>query len=209
MGRTRKEIASLIGQKEGGRLSEALEALIVSDFIVKYPPFGFSKREVYYKLVDPFCIFYLDFIEKNTAIPDGFWLKNVTSHPITTWRGYAFENVCFNHISQIKNALGISGISTIQSAWTKMGDENPGTQIDMIISRKDGIVNMCEMKYFSEEFSVDKEYDKVLRHRQNLLYSIIPKKSSVHNTLVTTFGIKNNVYRWSFDSVITLDDLFK
>ena len=209
MGCTRKEIASLTGHKEGGRLSDALEALIVSDVIIKYTPFGFGKREVYYKLVDPFCIFYLDFIENRDAMPDGFWQKNVTSHSVITWRGYAFENVCFNHIGQIKNALGISGISTTQSAWTKMGDENIGTQIDMIISRKDDIVNMCEMKYYSEEFMVDKEYDKVLRHRQNLLYDLIPRKSSIHNTLVTTFGIKNNEYKWSFDNVITMEDLFK
>ena len=136
---------ALTGYTEGGTLSEALKALIVSDFIIKYVPFGYSKREEHYKLVDPFCIFYLDFIEKNGMIPETFWLSNVTSPPIITWRGHAFENVCFNHIEQIKKALGISGISTTQSAWTKMGEEYKGTQIDMIISRKDNIVNMCEM----------------------------------------------------------------
>lgn len=208
MGYTRKEISALIGYTEGGTLSEALKALIVSDFIIKYVPFGYSKREEHYKLVDPFCIFYLDFIEKNGMIPETFWLSNVTSPPIITWRGHAFENVCFNHIEQIKKALGISGISTTQSAWTKMGEEYKGTQIDMIISRKDNIVNMCEMKYYGEEFMVDKDYDSILRHRKNLLYEIIPKKNAVHNTLITTFGIRNNEYRWSFDNVITMDDLF-
>lgn len=208
MGYTRKEISALTGYTEGGTLSEALKALIVSDFIIKYVPFGYSKREEHYKLVDPFCIFYLDFIEKNGMIPETFWLSNVTSPPIITWRGHAFENVCFNHIEQIKKALGISGISTTQSAWTKMGEEYKGTQIDMIISRKDNIVNMCEMKYYGEEFMVDKDYDSILRHRKNLLYEMIPKKNDVHNTLITTFGIRNNEYRWSFDNVITMDDLF-
>jgi hypothetical protein len=208
MGYTRKEISALTGYTEGGTLSEALKTLIVSDFIIKYVPFGYSKREEHYKLVDPFCIFYLDFIEKNGMIPETFWLSNVTSPPIITWRGHAFENVCFNHIEQIKKALGISGISTTQSAWTKMGEEYKGTQIDMIISRKDNIVNMCEMKYYGEEFMVDKDYDSILRHRKNLLYEMIPQKNAVHNTLITTFGIRNNEYRWSFDNVITMDDLF-
>jgi AAA+ ATPase superfamily predicted ATPase len=208
MGYTRKEISALTGYTEGGTLSEALKALIVSDFIIKYVPFGYSKREEHYKLIDPFCIFYLDFIEKNGMIPETFWLSNVTSPPIITWRGHAFENVCFNHIEQIKKALGISGISTTQSAWTKMGEEYKGTQIDMIISRKDNIVNMCEMKYYGEAFMVDKDYDSILRRRKNLLYEMIPKKNAVHNTLITTFGIRNNEYRWSFDNVITMDDLF-
>ena len=34
------------------------------------------------------------------------------------------------------------------------------------------------------------------------------EKNAVHNTLITTFGIRNNEYRWSFDNVITMDDLF-
>ena len=65
------------------------------------------------------------------------------------------------------------------------------------------------MKYYSEGFNVDEDYDKILRHRQSLLYEIIPQKSSIHNTLITTFGIKNNEYRWSFDNVVTMDDLFE
>ena len=141
-------------------------------------------------------------------MPEKFWLSNVTSQSIVIWRGYAFENVCFKHIEQIKKTLGISGISTTQSAWTKMGDDYKGTQIDMIISRRDDIVNMCEMKYYGDEFTVDKDYDSVLRHRKNLLNEMIPKKSAVHSTLITTFGIKKNEYRWSFDNVITMDDLF-
>ena len=41
-----------------------------------------------------------------------------------------------------------------------------------------------------------------------LRYAMIPKKNAVHNTLITTFGIKNNEYRWSFDNVISMEDLF-
>ena len=125
-----------------------------------------------------------------------------------TWRGYAFENVCFNHISEIKRTLGISGISSTESAWTKTGDDERGTQIDLLIIRKDNVVNMCEMKFYSDKFTVDKEYDKILRHRQTVLYEKIPKKSTIHNTLITTYGIKDNEYKWSFEKVITLDDLF-
>ena len=44
-------------------------------------------------------------------------------------------------------ALGISGVSTNQSVWSKRKGEETGTQIDMIIDIKDNIVNMCEMKF--------------------------------------------------------------
>lgn len=207
-GYTRKEIVSESGLSDGGTLSKNLNALIASDFVIKYVPFDCGKREEHYKLVDPFCAFFLKFVEKKDSIVNGFWQQNIDAQPIVTWRGYAFENVCFNHISEIKRTLGISGISSTESAWTKTGDDERGTQIDLLIIRKDNVVNMCEMKFYSDKFTVDKEYDEILRHRQTVLYEKIPKKSTIHNTLITTYGIKDNEYKWSFEKVITLDDLF-
>jgi len=38
-------------------------------------------------------------------------------------------------------ALGISGVTTHQSSWTVKGnEETEGSQVDLIIERKDGIV---------------------------------------------------------------------
>ena len=156
VGFTRREIVEKLEIKDGGRLSRNLNALISSDFIIKYVPFGCSKKEEYYKLTDSFCNFYLRFVENKKELSNEFWLSNIGSQNIVTWRGLAFEHVCFNHIKQIKKALGISGVSTNQSAWSKRKGEETGTQIDMIIERKDNIVNMCEMKFYGEEFSVDK-----------------------------------------------------
>lgn len=209
IGYTRKEIATLSGFSEGGTLTEALKALIASDFVIRYVPFGHGKREEHYKLIDPFCIFYMKHVNNHRDLPDGFWQQNTTSQALVSWRGYAFENVCFNHIAQIKQALGISGISATQSAWTKPEDEEPGMQIDLIIARGDNVVNMCECKFYCTEFVVDKKYDLVLRKRQSILETMISAKSTVHRTLITTYGIKDNRYRWSFDNVITMEDLFR
>ena len=208
-GYTRKEIISKSGYSDGGTLTKSLNALIASDFVIKYVPFGCGKRDEHYKLVDPFCIFFLKFVENRDSITDGFWQQNIDAQPIVSWRGYAFENVCFNHVSQIKRALGISGISSKESAWTKTGDGESGTQIDMLILRKDNVVNMCEMKFYSDDYLVDKDYDMLLRHRQLVLYENLPKKSTIHNTLITTYGVKKNEYKWSFENVITMDELFE
>ena len=177
-------------------------------FIIKYVPFGYSKKEEYYKLTDSFCNFYLRFVENKKELSNDFWLSNVGSQNIVTWRGLAFENVCFNHIQQIKKALGISGVSTNQSAWSKRNGEETGTQIDMIIERKDNIVNMCEMKFYGEEFSVDKNYDKVLRNRISLLSKELSPKMAIHSTLITTYGLKYNEYSGAFTNVIDMDALF-
>ena len=208
MGYTRNEIAENTGISNGRGLSELLNALIVSDFVVKYVPFGISKRYEHYKLIDPFCIFYIKFVKNKNAFNEAFWMENASSQNIVSWRGFAFENVCFQHIRQIKSALGISGISTRQSAWSKRENDQRGTQIDLLIERKDNVVNMCEIKFYSDEFSVDKDYDMVLRHRHQLLSAELSKKQMVHNTLITTYGLKYNSYSGDFASVITMDDLF-
>ena len=201
-------ISKKTGYSVGGTLTGALQGLIASDFIIRYVPFGFSKREEHYKLVDPFCIFYLRFVEKEDSLNESFWQQNQVSQSVTSWRGFAFENVCFNHMKQIKAALGISGVSTKHSAWSKRSDDTSGTQIDLIIERKDNIVNLCEIKFYGNDFVQTKESHRNLLNKQALLEKEISPKMIIHNTLITTYGLKYNEYSGDFDNVITLESLF-
>ncbi len=68
---------------------------------------------------------------------------------------------------------------------------------------------MCEIKYYSDDFKVSKEYYKKIMGRQTLLSESISKKFVVHNTLITTFGLFKNEYSTIFTNVVTLDDLFR
>ena len=207
-GYTRREIATKLKITDGGAISSVLNALIASDFVTKYVPLGMSKKQHHYKLIDPFCLFYLRFVKDRQGMNEYFWEQNVKSQPVTTWRGIAFENLCFNHIRQIKKALGIPGVASKQSAWSKRGDDIEGTQIDLLIDRNDNIMNMCELKFVSDDFSVNREYYKKIMHRQELLASEISRKTAIHSTLITTFGLTYNEYSGVFTNVITLDDLF-
>ena len=208
-GLTRNELLKETGLKESGEVSHYLDALITGSFIIKYISFGNSKRESLYKLTDPFCIFYLKFVEKNLGKKNADWVIMADTPAVTSWKGIAFENVCFNHIKQIKSQLGISGVSTSESLWSKKGnDDTEGTQIDLIIERRDNIVNMCEIKFYSDVFTVTKDYHFVLERRKKLLHEKLSKKTAVHSTLITTFGLKNTDYCNDIINTIVLDDLF-
>ena len=206
-GYTRKEISEMVGINDGGTLSQNLNALIASDFVIKYIPFGKGKKE-HYKLVDPFCMFYLHFVDKRRELDEMFWQHNTSKQQVVSWRGFAYENVCFNHIPQIKKALGISGVITTHSAWSKRSDDTEGTQIDLLILRNDNVVNMCEIKYYGDEYTVGKDYYQVLLRRQGILAKELSPKMSIHTTLITTFGLTYNEYSGVFTNLITLDDLF-
>ena len=207
-GYTRKEMIEKLGITDGGRFSRNLNALIASDFVIKYVPFGLGKREEHYKLIDPFCLFYLHFINGQRKPNERFWQQNATSQQLAVWRGFAFENVCFQHIEPIKKALGISGVISSACAWTKRSEEEGGTQIDLLIDRNDNVLNMCELKFYSGDFAVNKEYYKILLHRQELLTKEVSPKTAIHSTLITTFGLVKNEYSGAFVNVVTLDDLF-
>lgn len=208
-GFTRKDISEKLHIPTGNGLTKMLGALQASDFIERYVPFGESKFSEKYKLIDPFCRFYQTYVRSHNGKQEDFWTQNIDSQRIVSWRGIAFEEVCFMHIKQIKHALGISGVNTEQFAWTLRGDDEiEGTQIDMLIKRRDNVINMCEMKFYSEEFSIDRTYHMKLVHRRNILEERIPRKMAIYNALITTYGLQHNEYFGDFVSVITLDDLF-
>ena len=144
-GLTRIELLEKTGITDSGAFSKQLKALESGSFIIKYDSYGNGKRSSFYKVSDPFCIFYLRFVSDTSSRTRKEWSGAAGSQAVTGWNALAFENVCFNHIRQIKAALGISGVSTNESLWSKKGtDEEEGTQIDLIIERKDNVVNMLE-----------------------------------------------------------------
>ena len=204
IGYTRKEIIKKLKISNGGTLSASLNALITSDFVIKYIPFGLNKREAYYKLVDPFCLFYLRFLTKQKKVSENYFEQNITSTSVNTWRELSFENVCFNHIKQIKKTLGIAGVISNNSAWAK-----DNMQIDLLIHRNDNVVDMCEIKFYSGKFNINKNYYQTILERQTILASMLSKKEVVHNVLITTFNTTKNQYTSVFNNIITLDDLFE
>ena len=79
----------------------------------------------------------------------------------------------------------------------------------MLISRKDHVVNMCEMKYWGDDFTVNQDYYRILLRRKEILAETFSRKVSIHCTLITTFGLRKNPYSDIFTDVVTLNDLFE
>lgn len=209
-GYTRTEIVQGTGLPDGGGLTQQLKALIASNFITKYVPFGEKKSKVHFKLSDSFCRFWLTFKESGKITDTEYWQHNSNSQALNVWRGIAFEELCLNNIRSIKKALEIGGVSTNESSLSvKCDDTREGSQIDLIIERADNVVNLCEMKFYNDEFKVTKEYNRKLNQRLNLVSELIPKRKVVHMTLITTEGLAKNEYSGIFQKTITLDALFQ
>jgi len=209
MGLSRGEIVERSKFPDGGAITKMLEELEQCGFIRTYFAFGKKERDKIYQLIDFFSLFYLNFIKDKNNRDENFWTNNYRTSTHNTWRGYAFEQVCLWHIPQIKHKLGISGVSTTYSAWRHTDEETKKNvaQIDLVIDRADRVINLCEMKYAKDEYTITKEYDDELRRRYAIFADATKTKKAIHTTMITTFGVKRNQYWGNIQSYVQLDDL--
>lgn len=208
-GLTRKELLELTKLPDAGSTTLLLEELQQSGFIRRYLPFGGNKRHVLFQLVDPYTLFYLTFVKDVKADTTGSWLMQIESPKWRAWSGYAFEYICRNHIDAIKKALGISRVYTEISAWRSQNSEK-GAQIDLVIDRNDRIINICEMKFSTETYTISKTYAENLQHKLSVFRTESKTKKTLFLTLVTTFGLTQNEHSLRLvNDVIDMSALFE
>lgn len=207
-GLTREEISKESKIPTGGTLTQLLDELEESGFIRRYIPFGNRAKNSLFQLSDFFSLFHIKWMKGQKKYSKDHWTKMVEDPKYKTWSGYAFEQVCLTHTEQIKKALGISGIGTEESAWRSTQSKD-GAQIDLVIDRKDGAINLCEMKFSIGPFTIDKKYDTELRNKITAFKTETRTKKAVFLTMLTTYGLKPNTYSLNVQNDLKMDVLFE
>ena len=207
-GLTRKEIIAATKLSDGGSMTAVLEELEQSGFIRLYLPFGKGKRNALFQLIDPYTLFYLTFVKDSKAQVKGAWLAQINSPRWLAWSGYAFEYICRYHVEAIKKALSIGGVYAEISTWRSQKSEK-GTQIDLIIDRNDRVINICEIKFSIDKYTITKAYAENLQQKLSTFRTETGTKKTLFLTMITTYGLKQNEYvqRIVNDSV-EMDALF-
>lgn len=210
IGMSREEIIEATRQEDCGALSKVLDELESCGFVRSYRAPGKKSRGRIYQLIDNFTLFYFKFMADGGNRRSGEWMSKVSSPERRAWNGLAFELVGLEHAAQIKRALGISGIQTEEHAWRRKGETGKeGAQIDLLISRADRAVNICEMKYASEPYEIKAEESRKLNHRRAAFIEDEAFTGSVFVTMVTPHGVARNEHWNDVQSEVTLDDLFQ
>ena len=210
VGMLREELLAATGIPDSGTFSEMLENLESCGFIRHYDEFGKKKRNKRYQLIDNFTLFHFKFLDQKPNDPH-YWTNQLNTPMRNTWCGLAFERVCLEHISAIKHKLGISGVLTETLSWSC--DENQekglfGSQIDLLIVRKDQVINLCEMKYASAPYMITKRMDESIRKKISDLTTDTGTRYAVHTTFITPYGLTKNEYEGNVQAQITAEDLF-
>ena len=209
-GLTRQQIIEAV-KIEGGVLTKMLRNLERSNFILGYQHFGHKTKDVIYRLVDFYTLFYYHFIEGDRSQDEQWWLHHFQLPVVNDWQGFSFELICLLHLRQIKQALGISGMATEASAWRIAEDKKnkqDGAQIDLIITRADRIINLCDMKFSTLPYHLTSKEETALRERAAIFQKATKTTHSLAHTYVTTFGVANPEAHSILQSQVQMDDRF-
>lgn len=216
-GISREEIEKNIKQtKKGGTLTCRLEDLEMAGFIKKFLPLAHSKKGLYYRIVDEYCLFYLQWIEPEKAnialdIEDNnFWSELVKTPQYLSWRGYAFESICYKHVAQIKKTLAIHDAEKIGTwRYTPRNNETEkGAQIDLLFERRDDAITLCEIKYTDSPFVLTKDYVTKIKAKEEIYRKITRTGNQIFIALISANGLKENKHSEEIiQAVVTLDDL--
>ncbi len=205
-GLTRNQISELCNTSGAG-LTKVLRDLERCDFIFSYSRYGNKTNNLIYRTKDFYTLFYYKFVNKLKTNDKHKWSHMQTLTQVKSWQGFSFELLCLLHLGEIKNALGINVMLNSASSW-RSKDSATGTQIDLVIDRADRITNICEIKFSTNVFAIDKAYEQKLRERMAIFTAETNTRHSIALTMITTFGVISNKHSGIVNSQVLLDDLF-
>ncbi len=207
---TRDNLIKELKTLSSGDFTVKLNELEESGFLKSYTPLGVRKSKKIYVIADYYSLFYFKFIENAGKYEAGNWINRINDTATKVWAGLTFEQVCWDHTQNIKQHLGIAGVYSETSTWSKQSDsETNGAQIDLVIDRKDRVINLFEIKYTINPFEITKEYDLKLRNKVGAFTQSTKTKKTVFLSMITTYGLINNAYSRSIiQNELTMHDLF-
>jgi AAA+ ATPase superfamily predicted ATPase len=201
----------------GGGATRKLTELEEAGFIISFTPHLHKKRGVYYRLIDEYTLFYIDWIEpirktlQKESLESGYWESQQKSAAWYSWAGYAFESICYKHLSFIRKKLNIPP-TAIANGWRfvpKAKSTEQGAQIDLLFDRKDDSVTLCEIKYTDEPFKIDKSYAAALQRKIDVFRERTRTKKQLFFALISANGLQETMYSEEMiQGFVTLDDLF-
>jgi uncharacterized protein len=179
----RKALAERAGVEEGGTLSVHCADLESAGFISSVTPCdkGDKSRLIKYLLSDAYMRFYHAFIRPNLRkIRSGahrdLFTRLAQTGRFHAWRGRAFEHLCLAHTRRIAEILGFSGIDfSVGPYFRAPGRGKDGLQIDLLFSRADNVISLCEMNCSVAPIGIG--IAKEVERKVELLHTEFPSKT--------------------------------
>ncbi len=211
-----RKIGKALQGKSGIRKLKSLED---AGFILGFTPHFHKKKGIHYKVVDGYTLFYFYWIEpiKQTlltrGLTRGFWINSHLSPSWHSWSGFAFEAVCYEHLPEITQSLGLSSAS-VPDTWRyipRKKSREKGAQVDLLFDRDDDAITLCEIKYTQQPFAINKKQFSELKEKIKIFKEVTRTKKQIFTALISANGVKKNNYLEDIidGGIITTADFFE
>ncbi len=197
-------------------MTKRLRELEAAGFIISFVPYGHAKKGVYYRIIDEYTLFYLHWIEpisnriKLASSQSHYWQSKHQSALWKSWVGSAFEAFCYKHIDPITKSMHVhTGFTVGTWRYVPQSKQEQGVQIDLLLDRDDGVINIIEIKYAQKPFRITKQYATQLGNKIDVFRERLNVKKEIYLTMITVAGLLPNEYADALVSnEVILSDFF-
>ena len=222
-GLIREEIVEKAKIPAGRTATVALKELEEAGFLEKFLPMDRKTREIIFRVTDEFCIFHFKWIRNTNPGQKArsgidYWQLQSQTQAFASWSGLAFERVCYKHVPQIAEKLGVRSLFSKFGPWSTRRKEkqnkfipnDPGAQIDLLFVRSDHVTTIVEIKYRPDSFEISKKDRADLESKINCYRTVTKSKDYINLAIVSPHGVKETeASRGLVSGVVELEDLFK
>ena len=207
------DIAGLLKEEKGGRMSAALARLsesgFVSDDAGKNPETGADIREKKFRLKDNYARFYLKYVAPVKRVIDTGFFKFTGIGQFSGWdaiKGLQFENLVVNNAVELLSPLHLNRTLVLSAApYFRKASESSGKegiQIDLLLQTK---MSYCIVEV-KRKASIGREVIEEVERKRRLLSH--PKSVSVRTALVYEGELAPSVEADGFfDAIVRFRDL--
>jgi AAA+ ATPase superfamily predicted ATPase len=207
---SREQILKKLKISSGSNVTRLLSDLELSSIISTLTSFNSAVKSklIRYEIADPYLRLYYRYIASRVKEINAGAFKSNSSAPLSLRDlsqalGYAFEHYCRQNAHLIAKALGFSAVE--YKAGPLLSRElQGGVQLDLVFSRKDKVVTVCEIKYLSGPV----ELKQVKDFRQRLARLKLTPTQRLETVLIVPFGAQESVRASGlFDRILDLEGL--
>ena len=99
--------------------------------------------------------------------------------------------------------------SVNQNTDKTSGKGKAGAQMDLLLDRADFCIDICEMKFSTIKFSINKKYAEELKNKADVFMQETKTRKTIMLVMITTFGTQDNAYKLGLiQNEVVLSQLF-
>lgn len=178
-------------EKPDGNLLTILANLERSELVERRTPFLNRSKGARLFVTDEYIRFVSRWLRSGEVTTYATFSQLFSSPSYLSWQGFDFELIAYKNHSLIMQALGLIGLSVEPSIYY----QDSGVQIDLLLSRADKTITICEAKSSAGPYEPTADDVDRFRARRQAIQDLLKTKRKPHQYINYCFIVRNGIKR--------------